>query len=77
MKKLQGKYGIPKVYSHGDWNEGTYLELELLSHDLNRPQEYSSSGIIDLAYEALKIMEGIHSIGIIHQDLKPHNLMRN
>jgi serine/threonine protein kinase len=26
--------------------------------------------------ELLKIMEGIHAAGIVHQDLKPHNIMR-
>ena len=77
LKQLQGKPGIPKIYNHGDWDNGTFLELELLDHDLNRSHQYSPSEIIDLAHEAIRILEGVHSMDIIHQDLKPHNFMRN
>ena len=56
LKKLQGKPGIPKIYKYGDWENGTYLELELLSHDLNRSQEYSAQQITDLALDAIKIL---------------------
>ena len=41
--------------------------MELLSHDLNQHHQYSLADITDLALEA----------GVIHQDLKPHNLMRS
>jgi len=77
LKQLQGKQGIPKIYNSGEWDHGTFLELELLDHDLNRSHQYSPTEIIDLAQEAIRILEGVHSVDIIHQDLKPHNFMRN
>lgn len=51
--------------------------MELLSHDLNQHRQYSLSEISDLALEALTLLEGVHEAGVIHQDLKPHNLMRS
>ena len=51
--------------------------MELLSHDLNQHHQYSLADITDLALEALNLLEGVHEAGVIHQDLKPHNLMRS
>jgi hypothetical protein len=48
MRKLQGKYGIPKIYRYGEWENGLYLEMELLDHDLNKSDKYTNSQIIDL-----------------------------
>jgi serine/threonine protein kinase len=51
--------------------------MELLEHDMNKPRTYSSSEITDLTLELLKILNEIHNENIIHQDLKPHNIMRS
>lgn len=56
LRQLQGKTGIPKVYGSGDWDNGTFLELELLDHDLNRNHQYSPTEMIDLAHEAIRIL---------------------
>jgi serine/threonine protein kinase len=50
--------------------------MELLQHDLNRSHEYSGPEMVELAHEALRVMEGVHAVNVLHQDLKPHNLMR-
>lgn len=50
--------------------------MELLEYDMNTPRKYSANEITELTLELLRIMEGIHKAGIVHQDLKPHNIMR-
>ena len=78
LKKLQGLTGIPQIYHSGKWEYGIFMEMELLCSSLNdeREKEFSLHEIHMLAVELIQILRRIHEKNIIHQDLKPQNIMR-
>lgn len=43
---------------------------------MNDHHKYTSNEITDLTLELLRIMEGFHKKGVVHQDIKPHNIMK-
>lgn len=53
--------------------------MELLTSSLHdeRFKRYSLAEIKAIGAELISILKKIHSKGIIHQDLKPQNIMRN
>ena len=53
--------------------------MELLQSSLHdeRTKEFTSLEVKALAHELILILKRIHNKGIIHQDLKPQNIMRN
>ena len=53
--------------------------MELYKSSLNdqRNRDYSIAEINIIAKELLQILKKIHSYGVIHQDLKPHNIMKD
>ena len=79
LDKLKGVHGVPKVYSSGKWQYGYYLEMELLQSSLQdeKDKEFTSTEIQAMTCELLNILKRIHAKHIIHQDLKPQNIMRN
>lgn len=40
LNALQGLDGIPKLYSSGEWNNGAYIEMELLDKDLGSSENF-------------------------------------
>ena len=53
--------------------------MELYKNSLQdqRQIDYSISEINVMAKELLHILKRIHSYDVIHQDLKPHNIMKD
>ena len=41
LRRVQGRNGVPKMYRSGLWRDGSFLEMEMLSHDLNKKKTYS------------------------------------
>lgn len=77
LQKLQGKIGIPKIYKSGVWQDGGFLEMEVLSGDLNNKKDYNLNEITELTLEMINILAGVHEENVLHQDIKPHNIMRS
>ncbi|MFB2969529.1 protein kinase [Aerosakkonema sp. BLCC-F183] len=72
---------IPQFFAHFDDNQEFYLVQELieghtLSDELQRVRTLPEEQVVELLEDVLKILEYIHSQGIIHRDIKPENLMR-
>jgi len=51
--------------------------MQLLGHDLNDGHKYSIPEIINLTLDLLRIMKEVHDCQVVHQDLKPQNIMRS
>eukprot|EP01054_Gregarina_sp_Poly1_P003881 Gregarina_sp_Poly_1__3880@NODE_215_length_11293_cov_58_142259_g191_i0_p4_GENE_NODE_215_length_11293_cov_58_142259_g191_i0NODE_215_length_11293_cov_58_142259_g191_i0_p4_ORF_typecomplete_len358_score46_69Pkinase/PF00069_25/2_5e40Pkinase_Tyr/PF07714_17/1_5e23Pkinase_fungal/PF17667_1/6_8e16Kdo/PF06293_14/1e10Kinaselike/PF14531_6/1_5e10RIO1/PF01163_22/4_1e07WaaY/PF06176_11/1_5e05WaaY/PF06176_11/1_1e03APH/PF01636_23/0_00029YrbLPhoP_reg/PF10707_9/0_018FTA2/PF13095_6/0_018_NODE_215_length_11293_cov_58_1 len=80
MKQLHGGVGVPMVHwfgVEGDWNVlvmdllGPSLE-DLFSHCNRR---LSLKTTLMLADQMLQRIEFVHSKGVIHRDIKPHNFL--
>ena len=79
MKRLNGEKGVPKVKATGRWEYGYYLEIELLKTSLyeERERDYSITEINSMTKELIGVLKRIHEHEIIHQDLKPQNIMKD
>ncbi|CAD8121955.1 unnamed protein product [Paramecium sonneborni] len=79
MKKLQHIPGIPKVYALGESGRSTYLSMEYLNSDLHtiraKIKQLSLKTICCIAIKVLEILKEVHSMNIVHRDIKPTNLM--
>lgn len=65
--------GIPKFISCGQTGKFTYLVMERLGPSLEGP--LSLMVILKLTLQLLNILAYLHSLGIIHGDLKPANML--
>jgi serine/threonine protein kinase len=78
LKHLQGSPGIPALIDQGSTPTHNYLVMELLEANMEELYLSKSLSPIDVMFKAeqmLKALEGIHLKQIVHQDLKPKNIM--
>ncbi|MDX2098308.1 MAG: WG repeat-containing protein [Leptolyngbyaceae cyanobacterium bins.59] len=72
---------IPKLYAHFEQNGEFYLVQELidgsnLRQNLTLGRKLDDAEAIDLLREILEIVASVHQQQVVHQDLKPDNLIR-
>ena len=71
---------IPKVYNYIETPKHNLMIMELLGKGLDTILE-DNGGKLDLgtsikvAISVIKLLENIHSCGIVHRDIKPNNFM--
>lgn len=73
-KHLENTIGIPSMRNYGHQEGFHYLILDYLDKPLDK-LEMTSSECITYFIEAVKVLETIHTLGILHRDIKPDNLM--
>ncbi|KAF8582107.1 kinase-like protein, partial [Ramaria rubella] len=76
--KLQGQKGIPNVLWYGRIKSGWVLVLEYLRADLEMMQEVcpyigQTTSLALMALEMISHIQLVHSVGLIHEDIKPQN----
>jgi len=81
LEKLGNHDQIPRLLAYFEEDEEFYLVQEFvpgnpLSMELQPGVQWSESQVIHLLQDVLPILEFVHSHEVIHQDLKPHNLIR-
>jgi len=74
------KIGIPRLRCHGTDGDYYFLIMDQLGPSLNDILEKSGKSIpmaalMPIAMQALTLLEYIHSKNLIHQDLKPNNML--
>lgn len=73
-KYLENTIGIPSMRNYGHQEGFHYLILDYLDKPLDK-LEMTPSECITYFIEAVKVLETIHTLGILHRDIKPDNLM--
>ena len=74
--------GIPRLLWSGNTSQHNILIMDYCGKDLTEFKDensayFSESQIAKLAQSLLFSLEGLHSLGYIHRDIKPDNISRN
>jgi serine/threonine protein kinase len=75
---LAGLQGIPKLYDQGTTSTHSYMAIELLEANLEElylAKQLSSIDVMSRADELLATLQRVHMRRIVHQDVKPKNIM--
>ena len=75
-KHLENTIGIPSMRNYGHQEGFHYLILDYLDKPLDK-LEMTPSESLTYFIEAVKVLETIHTLGVLHRDIKPDNLMIN
>lgn len=72
--------GIPRVFWSGTQDEYNVLVIEILGPNLETlfelcGHQFTLKTVIIIAQELLKIIQYIHSRGVVHRDIKPENFL--
>jgi serine/threonine-protein kinase len=80
LKKLSANSHVPNVIDYFEENGQYYLiqefiEGETLTQKLIPNQPWEEEPVLELCKDILQILEYIHSLGVIHRDIKPDNII--
>lgn len=81
LEALKGGEGIPRIEGHGTADGYEYMVLEYIwgfSLDaivLNKVTSPSEGAIVEIAMQALAVLNKLHKSGSLHRDIHPNNLM--
>ena len=72
--------GIVAVYDTGSWNGTWYIAMELLEGPTLKERivaegRFAPAEAIDMTEQILRAVRAAHRDGIIHRDIKPHNVI--
>ncbi|ARV58472.1 serine/threonine protein kinase [Nostocales cyanobacterium HT-58-2] len=81
LEQLGNHDQIPRLLAYFEEDEKFYLMQELivghsLSMELRTGQTWTESQVIHMLQDVLRVLEFVHSYGVIHRDIKPDNLIR-
>jgi serine/threonine protein kinase len=76
---LNNTEGIPKVLWFGMYNNNYYMAMNILGQSLRDIIESNSllslDNVLLLGIQMVRRLESIHSLGLIHRDVKPDNFL--
>lgn len=78
---LAGGDGIPTLHAHGQEGARHYIVVDLLGPSLEKVftkgfhEEFTTSTVLVIAEQMITCLQFVHSMGIVHCDIKPSNLL--
>jgi casein kinase 1 len=77
---LAGMDGIPNVYGLYDWGRSRVLIMDHLGPSLETlfrrcSRRFSLKTVLMIADQMLRVIEWVHSCGVLHRDIKPQNFL--
>uniref|UniRef100_A0A1I7TLL1 Protein kinase domain-containing protein n=1 Tax=Caenorhabditis tropicalis TaxID=1561998 RepID=A0A1I7TLL1_9PELO len=82
LQALRGVVGVPEFISSGSIGQHNYFATQVFDFDLedirfkHRGYKFRLTSILQTVYHVVKIIEIVHSRGIVHRDVKLNNIMR-
>lgn len=79
-KQLDGMDGIPKAYGLYEYGKSKVLAMDQMGPSLESMfrkcgKKFSAKTVLMIADQCLRIIEYVHSCGILHRDIKPQNFL--
>lgn len=79
MQTCQVVSGVPRIYNSGYVGDTPYMVMELLGPDLFsmvcKQGKFPPPLVVQIAIQSLRTLQGIHSFGYLHLDIKPDNIL--
>lgn len=80
LERMSGVPGFPAMHFHGMQGEFSLVVMDLLQENLSELQSCCGGklplkSVLMIAAQLLDRIEELHSMGLVHRDLKPQNLM--
>ncbi|KAF9219636.1 kinase-like protein, partial [Gyrodon lividus] len=79
LELLKGQAAIPAIYGYGQLDHFEYMSIELLGLSISELQKDGAGvtvkTVIQFMDQALAALQHIHSLGIVHCDIKPENFL--
>ena len=71
---------VVQVYDVGEDDRGPYIVMELvegptLAEELQMHGPFPSSRVADIGIQICSALEAAHGAGLVHRDIKPHNVL--
>ncbi|OLP18428.1 hypothetical protein BST81_10730 [Leptolyngbya sp. 'hensonii'] len=81
LERLGKHDQIPQLLAYFEEGQEFYLVQELieghpLSYELPLGRQMPEARVVSILWDLLKILEAVHSQGVIHRDIKPNNIIR-
>jgi serine/threonine protein kinase len=77
---LAGMDGIPVVFALEEYGKSQFMVMSNLGPSLERlfrrcGKKFSLKTVLMIADQMFRIIEWVHSCGVLHRDIKPHNFL--
>ena len=76
LSRVQGHPNFPKLFDFWEDHKGSYIAMELMKGDLlsEIENQMTIEEVLKASLDILQALKHLHSIGLVHFDLKPENI---
>lgn len=73
---------VIRIYDLGDADGVKFITMEFIEGEdlralMQKQKKFSPEEVVEIVLQVCRALEAAHSVGVIHRDLKPQNIMRD